>query len=629
MTTGSGGVYSATLSSSCGLAANTLYRVGLVLGTVSTTFPTFQSFGTASGGLYTQLVLGCRDHPGVLRRRVHLRDEHVTAVVVLVQQHVGLPRLPGVRDLLTSVNHLPSSKSARSIHGMTRQPALPVRPVAAAVLAAAAAVLLAVALSAPLPAQAADWGAVALAAWCGALLAACAALSHRSGAGLAQWKLGCWFLLWCALTSGITTLTPLTGLAAQIGPSSITRAEWLTAVAAAAMAAGYCAVPRRGAVAKGGQFMRRMGTRRPGVIAGPLAPWLLYGAGTTARLAAAVLTGRLGDAGDPATAVVSAAWYQQALADAAYACPLAVAVAGLRAFRQQAPGAKAALAVLLAAECAFSAVSGSKGGIVTAAVAVAISYASAGRRMPARLVLGAVAFFLVIVIPFTAAYRSGIHGGTAAADGQPAVSLSPAQAAAQAPAIAGNALAAASLSTLGASAGYLGQRLQEIDAPAIVVQETPSQIPYTSAAQLPEALAADVIPRALWPGKPIIDPGYQFTVAYYGDDHLTYSAITPQADLWRYGGWVPVIAGMALLGWLMRVLDDVLDIRRYPQAALLVLLLWPMLAAPEGPFTTTLAVLPGLVLTWLVACAAVFRRAPVFTARLAGAAATENLQPTP
>jgi hypothetical protein len=127
-------------------------------------------------------------------------------------------------------------------------------------------------------------------------------------------------------------------------------------------------------------------------------------------------------------------------------------------------------------------------------------------------------------------------------------------------------------------------------------------------AQLPESLAVDLTPRALWPGEPIIDPGYHFTEDYYGTDQLTYSAITPQADLWRYGGWVPVIAGMAFLGCLMRILDDALDVRRYPHAALLVLLLWQVLATPEAGFTTTLAVLPGLVLTWLAITAATFRR---------------------
>lgn len=480
------------------------------------------------------------------------------------------------------------------------------RPAAAAALAVASAILTATALSAPLSATAAVWGGAALAAWCGALLAACSAISRRDGLGLAQWKLGSWLLLWYAATSGITSTVPLSGLAAQILPSSIARAEWLTAAAATAWAAGYCGTPRRLVTAMAERFMRRLSWRRPGVIRSPLAPWLLYAAGTIARLAIAVLTGHLGDAGNPATSISSAAWYQQGLADAALACPLAIAVAGLRAFREQAPGARVTLAVLFAAECAFSAVSASKGGIITAVAAVAIARASAGRRLPSGMILAAAGIFLLVVIPFTAAYRNEIHGGST--PGQPAASLSPGHAAAVAPAIAGTAVGAASPGTIPASMSYLGQRLQEIDPPAIVLQKTPSQIPYASPAQIPEAVAADLIPRALWPGKPIIDPGYQFTQEYYGTDLLTYSAITPQADLWRYGGWVLVVAGMAFLGWLMRILDDALDLRQYPHAVMLVLLLWPVLAAPESSFTATLAVLPGLVLTWLAVTAVAFRR---------------------
>ena len=131
-------------------------------------------------------------------------------------------------------------------------------------------------------------------------------------------------------------------------------------------------------------------------------------------------------------------------------------------------------------------------------------------------------------------------------------------------------------------------------------------MPYAFAAQLPLGLAGEVIPRALWPGKPVTDP-FQVTQDYYGSSLATASAVTPQGDLWRYGGWVPVIAGMAFLGCLMRAADDVLDVRAYPQAALLLLLLWPLLGVPERGFTTMLATLPGLIVTWLAVTAAVFR----------------------
>jgi hypothetical protein len=484
------------------------------------------------------------------------------------------------------------------------------RPTAVVVLAVTAVVLAGEAFSAPLPTTAAAWGGVGLAAWCAALLIASSALAGRDGLGIAQWKLGSWFLSWCALTDGLASITwenRQSGLTAQILPSSVVRAEWLTAVAVTAWATGYICGPRKLATGSARRFLSRVASRRPGTVCGPMTPWLLYAVGTAARLALGVLTGRLGYAGNISTAVTSASGYQQVLSLASFACPLAITVAGLRVFRERAPGAKATLAVLLAAEIAAAAIMGIKGQFVTAVVAVAIARASAGRGIPRRLIFAAAAFFLLVVIPFTVAYRAEVRGGGA--------DLSPSAAAAAAPAVAGSAASTASAGTIAGSVSYLTQRLQEINASAIVLQETPSQIGYASPAQMPETLAAGLIPRALWPGKPLQDAGYQFSQEYYGSPAglVTAAAITPQADLYRYGGWLPMLAGMLALGWLMRVLDDVLDLRMYPHAALLVLLLWPVLATPEGTFTGILLSLPGLVLTWLAVTAVSFSRAALVT----------------
>jgi hypothetical protein len=477
------------------------------------------------------------------------------------------------------------------------------RSTAVAVFASTAVVLAGEALSTTLPATAAAWGGMALAAWCGTLLLACSALMGRDGLGLAQWKLGSWFLLWCALAEGLASITwayPQYGLTAQILPSSITRAEWITGVAITAWATAYCYCPLRFASAAGVRFMHSLSSRRSGIVRGPMTPWLLYAAGTTARITEAVLTGHLGYLGNAITTVSSATWYQQALNLATFACPLAITVAGLRVFRERAPGAKATLTVLLAAEITSAAVMGIKGLFVTAVMAVAIAAASAGRSMPRWLILAATAFFLLIVIPFTLTYRAEVRGGPA--------DLSPGAAAVAAPAVVSSTASAASTGTIAESVSYLSQRLQEIDAVAIVLQKTPSQVPYASPAQIPETLAAGLIPRALWPGKPILTAGYQFSQQYYGtpQSEVSAAAVTPMADLYRYGGWVPLLTGMLMLGWLTRIVDEVLDVRANPHAALLVLLLWSTLATPEDTFTGVLLALPSATLTWLAVTAVAF-----------------------
>ena len=471
----------------------------------------------------------------------------------------------------------------------------------ALLLSAGALILADVALSSPLYSSPGVWGALALTAWCAALITGIASLTGRRGLGLGQWKVGSWFLIWIAVTCGLGPLAPRLGLPAQILPSSIVRAEWLTGIAVTAWAVAYCAGPRKFTVAKAAQFMSRRTSRRSSLVRGPAVPWLLYGTGTVARLTFAALTGRLGYIGDPAAAISSASSYQQALSFAELACPLAITVASLRLFRDRAPGARITLAILFAAEIAAGAFMGQKGQFITVVVAVAIGRAAAGRKLPVGLILGAAAFFMLIVIPFTVAYRSDLRGGIG--------NLSVGQAAGIAPMLGRAAFGAASPATIAESMIYLGQRLQDIDAPAIVMQKTPSQLPYASPVLLPKSLAAELIPRALWPGKPIIDPGYQFTQQYWGTTLLSYSAITPQADLYRYGGLVTVVMGMLLLGCLMRVADEVLEIGS-PHAALLVLLVWPVLATPEGSFVNMLEPLPGLVVLWLAAIAVSFRREP-------------------
>lgn len=485
-------------------------------------------------------------------------------------------------------------------------PAIPSARISGVLLLGAAATILAcAALLSEFPADAAVLGGIALAVWSAALLTGCSAIAGRVGLGLAQWKIGSWFLAWCAVTCGLASTAPRYGLAARILPSSVARAEWLTAVAVTAWAVAYCAGPRRLAEAKATRFMRRLTARRPGTVRGPLVPWLLYGAGGAGKLADLALTGHIGMLGSPGTSLTSASGYQQALLDLTLACPVAVAVAALRLFRERAPGARFTLTVLFATEVAVAGVTGQKGEFVTAVVAVVIGRAAAGRTMPAGVILAAAAFFLLVVIPYASTYRGDIRGTEV---------LTASQGAAIAPAIGRQALAAVSPATIPRSLDYLGQRLQEIDGAAMVMQETPSMVPYTSPAQIPEAIATALVPRALWPGKPIIDPGFQFTAAYYDPRIVSADAVTPQADLYRYGGWLPLLAGMFLLGCLMRVLDDVLDVRESPPAALLVLPLWPVLATPEGTFTGIWVGLPSVVLLWLAVTAVTFRRVPAAAA---------------
>jgi hypothetical protein len=468
-------------------------------------------------------------------------------------------------------------------------------------LAAGALVLLACALSASTPPAALAWGSFALAAWCAAMLHLTGAASGRTGTGIAQWKLGAWMLAWCAVTSGLATMSwsPLqANSGSELTPDSILRGLWLVAVAMTAWSAGYCAGPRRLAVKYAGRLTAALAARFTPAVRSPAAPWILYGTGTAARLATVATTGRLGDVGNAAAAISSASGYQQALTLAGDLAPLGIAAAALRACGERAPRSRLTLAVLCAAEITYGALAGGKSPFIMALLAVAIPLTAARQRIPWGLVAAGVLVFLIVIIPFTGTYRSAVHPAS--------VNLTPRQAISAAPTVFRQS-GALSAATLSQSAAYLAQRVQEIDGPAIIMQRTPSQIPYASAAQLPEDLVTDLIPRALWPGKPILDDGVQFSEEFYGATGVSYSAISPAGDLYWHGGWAVVMAGMLVLGVVVRVLDDVLDVRN-PHALFMVLLLFPVLVQAENDWVSMLNGLLTLTLTWVAAVALAFGR---------------------
>jgi hypothetical protein len=222
--------------------------------------------------------------------------------------------------------------------------------------------------------------------------------------------------------------------------------------------------------------------------------------------------------------------------------------------------------------------------------------------MPKIAVLAFVLAFLIVIIPFNKAYRGAVRGGSAA--------LSPSESIAAAPQILEQTITGQGIVTVvPGSALYLLQRIREIDAPAIIVQRTPRQVPYISSVDLATGPIATLVPRAIWPNKPILATGYQFSREYYGSPSTLYSsaAITPVGDLYRHGGLLPVLVGMFLLGCVIRLFDDALDVRNNPHAILLVLLLFPTFVKGETDWVTLMASIPGTILIWLLAVRLTFR----------------------
>jgi hypothetical protein len=486
-------------------------------------------------------------------------------------------------------------------------------------LVSVAAALAVGAMTAVSPSAQIRWASVALAVFCAGLLPLMSAAAGHRGLGLASWRIGPWSLVWGGLAFGLATISWLSpqsaaGPSGAITPGSMLRALWMLAVALVMLTAGYCAGPWRLAAVRARRSTGRLSARCTGQVRSPMVPWVLAGVGLLAQFGYALLTGHLGYVGNAAAAVTTASGYGQYLAVAGECVPLAVVAAAIRAYQTKGPGDWLSLLVLFSTAIAAGAVAGGKESFVVAILAVVVPHTVVRGRLPTAAIVVAVLAFMLIIIPFNQAYRSSARG---------AVTLSTSQAVAAAPAIASQVASTdVSAAVLAESASYLAERIRTIDTPAMIIQRTPSQIPYASPAQLLIAPVVDLIPRLLWPGKPILTPGYQISQQYFllPAQVYTSSDVTPEADLYRHGGWFPLIAGMFLLGCGVRVLDEVADLRRGVHGAFLIILLFPDIVEAGSDCATLLAGLPGVILLWLAVVSLAFGRRPSAAAPAAPAA---------
>jgi hypothetical protein len=274
----------------------------------------------------------------------------------------------------------------------------------------------------------------------------------------------------------------------------------------------------------------------------------------------------------------------------------------MQVFRERLPGARVTLAVLLLVELAFGAAAGGKGSFIIAVLSVAIPFSAARRKLPRASLLALAFVFLVIVIPFNQAYRAQARSGT--------TTLTTSQAVGAAPGILSQTLSGHSMLTVvPQSVGYLMQRLREIDSPAMIMQRAPDQVGFVSPLQLAEGPVVDMVPRALWPGKPILVTGYLFSQQFFGLSPGTYTATadTMIGGMYWHGGWIPLLAGMFVFGSGVRLLDEILDVYANPHATFLVLLIFPSLVTGEEDWQAITSAIPATIFVWLFAIVITFR----------------------
>lgn len=425
--------------------------------------------------------------------------------------------------------------------------------------------------------------------------------SQGVSTSLALGKVGPWSALSFALIFGLASVTwstPQTGTPALITQDSVLRALVLVSIGQLAWTAGYLVGPGAWMNDRFGDLMRWLVPVSTRGIECARSPWPLVTLGLTGA-ALRVETNGFGYLQDPALSLSDPSPFGQAITVLALMGDYAVVVAGVRYFAQPRHGSLATLVAIVTLQASIGLASGTKESVALVGLAVMLSYGAARGRFPLRVFLVCALLFVVVVVPFVAAYRTAVTTDSERLGTQAAI--------AGAPQVAADSVPTGKVST---SAELLSLRLREIDNVAIVAQKTPDEIPYRPITEFLMAPALGVVPRLLWADKPVLSGGYEFSQDYYElpPEIYTSSAVTPQGDLLRHGGPPVLLLGMGLLGVGYRLLDGCFRVELDYRFLFFVLAFFPALTKFEIDIVSLLATVPVAFVAPAVAVRLVSRR---------------------
>jgi hypothetical protein len=196
------------------------------------------------------------------------------------------------------------------------------------------------------------------------------------------------------------------------------------------------------------------------------------------------------------------------------------------------------LVVFAAIQTAIGFFIGFKGAALQPLVFVALAYLRASGKVPwGRIAVLAAVTFLVVV-PANQVYRLSLRNDA----------LAPSEALKQV--FSGGSGGSGEESAYSNPYSYISTRFRLIDHVALIASNTPSQYPYAGGAKYSALPAIIVVPRALWPGKPVLADAGEFSHTYWGlaEDVATSTPLTQPGDLYRNFGLGGVAIGMFLWG---------------------------------------------------------------------------------
>ncbi len=180
-----------------------------------------------------------------------------------------------------------------------------------------------------------------------------------------------------------------------------------------------------------------------------------------------------------------------------------------------------------------------------------LAYISCGNRLPRRTVAALVAGTALLLVPANLLYRQTLRdpvGGTTPKSGTP-------------------------VRILEETVRYGTVRFRLIDHVALINARTPSVYSRPSGRRYTLLPALVLIPRAIWPDKPILNDGLEFSHTYWEVPVgvTTATPLTQPGDLLRNFGPVGVVLGLAGWGVLLGLLTAACRRWRSPRVEMLYL----------------------------------------------------------
>jgi hypothetical protein len=205
---------------------------------------------------------------------------------------------------------------------------------------------------------------------------------------------------------------------------------------------------------------------------------------------------------------------------------------------------KTPLIIFVAIQVVIGFVGGVKGSTLEPLIFAALAYGACRGRFPWKPIVVVLLITFLFIIPVNGIYRETLRKEQ---------SISTSQALQQAVGSEREATATSVSKAVRDGYDYAFTRFRSIDSVALIVARTPSPYPYASGKEYELLPALILVPRAIWPGKPALVSGGDFSHTYWQipTGIRTSTPITGVGDLYRNFGRAGVVVGMLIWGVFM------------------------------------------------------------------------------